>query len=98
MRNFNKDKYKEMRKYLPNINWNILLKKTKATKRWAGLKNEIEGITKRFIPLKKQGKRSKKKHRSNGVIRKIAHKQMLWMVNNKLEMYKTIQTTKRHLT
>ena len=43
-------------------------------------KYEIEGIIEKFIPLRKQGKRSRKKHLSKEGIRKIAHKQMLWSV------------------
>ena len=51
-----------------------------ATECWTCLKDENEGITERFVPLRKQGKRSRKKHLSNEAIRKIAHKQMLWGV------------------
>ena len=41
-------------------------------------KFEIEGIIEKFVPLRKQGKRSRKKHLSKEAITKIAHKQMLW--------------------
>ena len=44
------------------------------------LKYEIEDIIEKFVPLRKQGKRSRKKHLSKEAIRKIAHKQMLWRV------------------
>ena len=38
--------------------------------------------------MKKQGKRSRKKHLSKEAIRKIAHKQMLWSVYKHTENYK----------
>ena len=79
-RNFNKGKYKVMRTYLANIDWNNLLKNKTATECWTCLKYEIEGIIEKFIPLRKQGKRSRKKHLSKEAIRKIAHKQVLWRV------------------
>ena len=76
-RNFNKCKYKEMRTYLANIDWNNLQKNKTATECWTCLKDEIEGITEIYVPLRKKGKRSRKKHLSKEAIRKIAHKQML---------------------
>ena len=69
-----------MRTYLANIDWNNLLKNKTATECWTCLKYEIEGIIEKFIPLRKQGKRSRKKHLLKEAIRKIAHKQMLWRV------------------
>ena len=50
------------------------------------LKKDIEGITERFVPLRKQGKRSTKKHMSNEAIRKNSHKQLLGGYINTLEM------------
>ena len=75
-----KGKYKEMRTYLANIDWNNLLKNKTATECWTRLKYEIEGIIEKFVPLRKQGKRSRKKHLSKEAIGKIAHKQMLWRI------------------
>ena len=48
----------------------MLMKKT-ATECWNILKYEIESIIDKFVPLKKQGKRSRKKHLSKEAIRKI---------------------------
>ena len=79
-RNFNKDIYVEMRTYLANIDWNNLLMNKPATECWTCLKYEIEGITEKCVPLRKQGKRSRKKHLSKEASRKIAHKQMVWGV------------------
>ena len=67
-----------MRTYLANIDCNNLLENKTATECWTCLKYEIEGITERFVPLRKQVKRSRKKHLSKDVIRKTAHKQVLW--------------------
>ena len=53
-----------MRTYLTNIDWNNLLKNKTATECWTCLKYEIEGIIAKFVPLRKQGKRSRKKHLS----------------------------------
>ena len=54
-RNFNKGKYKEMRTYLADTDWNNLLKNKAATECWTCLIYEIEGI------IEKLGKRSRKK-------------------------------------
>ena len=79
-RNFNKGNYKEMRTYLANIDRNNLLKNKRATECWTCLKYEIKGIIEKFVPLRKQGNRSRKKHLSKEAIRTIAQKQMVWRV------------------
>ena len=60
-----------MRTYLANLDWNNLLKNKTATECGACLKYEIEGIIEKFVPLRKQWKRSWKKHLSKQGIRKI---------------------------
>ena len=75
-----------MRTYLANIDWNSLLKNKTATECWTCLKYEIEGIIEKFVPLRKQGKRSSVKGHLSNAIRKIAHKHMLWGYINTLEM------------
>ena len=62
-----------MRTYLANIDWNNLLKNKTAIECWTCLKYEIKGIIEKFVPLRKQGKKSRKKHL-------FFHKQMLWRV------------------
>ena len=47
---------------------------------WNILKYEIESIIDKFVPLKKQGKRSRKKHLSKEATRKIVFKQTMWRV------------------
>ena len=41
---------------------------------------KIESIVEKFVPLKKQGKRYRKKHLSKEAIRQIAYKQTMWRV------------------
>ena len=78
--NFNKGKYKQMRTYLASINWTDLMKDKAATECWIILKYEIEGIIETFVPLKNQGKRSRKKYLSKEAIRKSAYKQIMWRI------------------
>ena len=50
--------------------WNNMLMNKTAIECWNILKYEIETIIDKFVPLKKQGKRSRKKHLSKEAIRK----------------------------
>ena len=69
-----------MRKYLAKIDWNNMVMNKTAIECWNILKYEIESIIDKFFSLKKQGKRSKKKHLSKEAIRKIVFKQTMWRV------------------
>ena len=53
-----------MRKNEPHIDWNDKMKNMTATESWNILKSEPDSVINRYVPMKKQGKRSKKKHRS----------------------------------
>ena len=79
-RNFHKGNYKDMRKYLAKLDWNNMPMNKTAIECWNILKYEIESIIDKFVPLKKRGKRSRKKHLSNEPIRKIVFKQTMWRV------------------
>ena len=57
----------------------MLMNKT-ALECWNILIYEIESIIDQFVPFKKQGKRSRKKHLSKEAIRKIVFKQTMWRV------------------
>ena len=61
-RNFHKGKYKGMRKYVAKLDWNNMLRNKTTIECWNILKYVIESIINQFIPLKKQGKQSRKKH------------------------------------
>ena len=69
---------KDIREYLAKIDWNNTLKKKTATECWNILKSEINCVVDKLVPLKKQRKRSNKKHLSKKAIRKIKYKQMKW--------------------
>ena len=55
-----------MREYLAKIDWNNTLKNKTATECWK--QSEIDCVVDKFVPLKKQGKRSKKKHLSKNQV------------------------------
>ena len=44
------------------------------------LKSELDSVINRYDPMKKQGKRSKKKHLSKEAFKKIRYKQDMWRV------------------
>ena len=79
-RDFRKGNYKEIRKLLAHIDWNEKMKNKTATECWNLLRGEIESAIDSYVPMKKQGKRSKKKHLSKEAFRKIRHKQNMWRV------------------
>ena len=76
-----------MRKYLAKLDWNNMLMNKTAIEYWNILKYEIESIIDKFVPLKKQGKRFRKKHLSKEAIRKIMFKQTKWMVYRRARKY-----------
>ena len=53
-----------------------------ATECWNILRSELDSAIDRYVPMKKQGKRSKKKHLSKDAFRKIIYKQhnFMWRV------------------
>ena len=57
----------------------MLMNKT-AIECWNILNYEVECIIDKFVPLKIQGKRSRKKHLSKEAIREIVFKQTMWRV------------------
>ena len=59
-----------MRKYLAKLDWNNMLMNKTAIECWNILKYEIESIIDKCVPLKKQGKRYKKKHSQKKLLEK----------------------------
>ena len=51
-----------------------------ATDCWNILRGELDSAIDSYVPMKKQGKRSKKKHLSKEAFRKIRYKQNMWRV------------------
>ena len=74
-RDFRKGNYQEIRISLAHIDWNDKMKHKTATECWNILNGEIDNAIGSFVPMKKQGKRLKKKHLSKEALRKIRHKQ-----------------------
>ena len=61
-RDFRKGNYMEIRKSLAHIDWDAKMKNKTATECWDILRGELDRAIGSYIPMKKQGKRSKKKH------------------------------------
>ena len=57
------------------VDWKDKMKNKTATECWTILKSELDSAIDRYVPMKKQGKRSKKKHLSKEGFRKIRYKQ-----------------------
>ena len=79
-RDFGKGNYKEIRKSLALIDGNDKMKNKTATECWNILRGELVSAIDSYVPMRKQGKRSKKKHLSKEAFRKIRHKQNMWRV------------------
>ena len=58
-----------MKKYLAKLDWNNMLRNKSAFECWNILQYEVESIIDQFVPLKKQGKRSRKKLLSKEAIK-----------------------------
>ena len=76
--NFRKGNYKEMRTTLEHIDWKDKIKNKMGAESWNIFKSELDSVI--YVPMKKQGKRSKKKHLSNEAFKKIRYKQDMWRV------------------
>ena len=56
------------------------MKNNTATECWNILKSELDSAIDRYVPMKKQWKRSKIKHLSKEAFRKIRYQQNMWRV------------------
>ena len=56
------------------------MKNKTATECWNILRGELDSAIDRYVPTKKQWKRSKKKHLSKEAYRNIRYKQYMWRV------------------
>ena len=79
-RDFRKGNYKEIWKSLALIDGNDKMKNKTATECWNILRGELDSAIDSYVPMKKQGKRSKKKNLSKEAFRKIRYKQNMWRV------------------
>ena len=95
-RDFRKGNYKEIRKRLAHMDWNYKVKHKTATECWNILRGEIDSAIDSFVPMKKQGKRPKKKHLSKEAFRRIRHKKICGGFINIRERIQIMWFTKRH--
>ena len=79
-RDFRKGNYMEIRKSLAHVDWDEKMKNKTATECWDILRGELDRAIDSYVPMKKQGKRSKKKHLSKEAFRKLRYKQNMWRV------------------
>ena len=79
-RDFWRGNDEEIRKSLALIDWNDKMNNRTATECWNILRGELDRAIDSYVPMKKQGKRSKKKHLSNEAFRKIRYKPNTWRV------------------
>ena len=79
-RDFRRGNYDEIRKSLALIDWNDKMNNKTATECWNIVRGELDSAIDGYVPMKKQGKRSKKKHLSKEAFRKIRYKQNMWRV------------------
>ena len=56
------------------------MKNKTAAECWNIVRGELDNAIDSYVPMKKQGKRSKKKHLSKEAFRKIRYKQNMWRV------------------
>ena len=79
-RDFRRGNCEEIRKSLAIIDWNDKMNNKTATECWNIFRGELDRAIDSYVPMKKQGKRSKKKHMSKEAFRKIRYKQNMWRV------------------
>ena len=77
---FRKGNYEEIRNSLAHIDWNDKMKNKTATECWNMLTSDLDNAIDRYVPIKKQGKRSKKKPLAKEAFRKIRFKHDMWRV------------------
>ena len=79
-RDFRRGNYEKIRKSLALIDGNDKMNNKKATECWNILRGELDIAIDSYVPMKKEGKRYKRKHQSKEAFRKIIYKQNMWRV------------------
>ena len=95
-RDFRKGNYMEIRKSLAHVDWDEKMKNKTATECWDILRGELDRAVDSYVPTKKQGKRSKKKHLSKEAFRKLRYKQNMWRVYKHTGRIKIMKFTKKY--
>ena len=95
-RDFRKGNYKEIRKRLTLIDWNGKMKNKTAAECSNIVRGELDNAIDSYVPMKKQGKWSKKKHLSKEAFRKIDINKICGGFINIRERIQIMMLTKRH--
>ena len=95
-RDFRKGNYKKIRTSLAPIDWNDKMKNKTARECWNILRGELDSAIDSYVPMKKQGKRSKKKNLSKQAFRKLDINKICGGFINIRERIKIMMRTKRH--
>ena len=72
-RDFRKGNYMEIRKSLAHVDWDEKMKNKTATECWDILRGKLDRAIDSYVPMTKQGKRSKKKHLSQEAFRRLRY-------------------------
>ena len=72
------------------------MKNKTATEWWNILRSELDSAIDRYVPLKKQGKRSKKKHLSKEVSERLDINKICGRFMNIRKRIKIMKFTRRH--
>ena len=79
------------------VNGNDIMNNKTATECWNIFRGELDMAIDSYVPMKKQAKRSKKKHLSKEAFRKIRYKQNMWRVYKHMGTYKDYDAYKEAL-
>ena len=80
-RTFRKGNYKEMRTILEHIDWNDKMKNKTGAESWNILKSELESVINRYVPMTKQGKRSRKSICQKRLSKRLDINKIMWRVD-----------------
>ena len=94
---FRRGNYEEIGKSSAIIDGNDKMNNKTATEFWNIFRGELDRAIDSYVPMKKQGKRSKKKHLSKEAFRKIRYKQNMWRVYKHTGMDKDYDAYKEAL-
>ena len=95
-RDFRKGNYKEIRKSLAHIDGNAKMKNKTATECWNILRSEQDSVIDRYVPMKKQGKRSMKNHRQKRLSERLDINNMCGRFISIRERKNIMKFTRRH--
>ena len=95
-RDFRRGNYEEIRKSVALIDWNNKMNNKTATECWNIFRGELDRAIDSYIPMKKQGKRSKKIHLSKEASERLDINKICGGFINIRGRIKIMMLTKRH--